>query len=216
MATKKKQRKIQQEHREFKAEWDESYAFTQNFMGLPTCLICNEKLSNKKKSNLGRHFSTKHDVFARKYSLGEERKKAVTELKQKMKQSTSRFSNWIQSSSNVTAASFASDESFVEPFGAGDSDADPDFVAEPKHSSSSSIHSDFEEVIYEIRNDTDKTKRRRSVQHPSQIEKTFSRKRKNNKDEWQKNKAKELRIKGMCYESMQVKKKMTELQNELK
>jgi hypothetical protein len=102
----------------------------------------------------------------------------------------------------------SSDESFVEPFGAGHSDADPDFVAEPKHSSSSSIHSDFEEVIYEIRNDTDKTKRRRSVQHPSQIEKTFSRKRKNNKrDEWQKNKAKELRNKGMCYESMQVKKK---------
>lgn len=122
MATKKKQRKIQDEHREFKAEWTDDYAFVSS-AGLPLCLICNEKLANNKKSNIERHFSTKHAVFANKYAPGDERKKAVVELKRKNEQSTSMFSSWIRSSSSTTEASFAVAQEIAKhgkPFTDGD------------------------------------------------------------------------------------------------
>ncbi|GFW96930.1 uncharacterized protein TNCV_2160651 [Trichonephila clavipes] len=40
MATKKEQRKTEDENHEFKVEWTENFAFIQNLNGLPTCLIC--------------------------------------------------------------------------------------------------------------------------------------------------------------------------------
>ncbi|GBO38746.1 hypothetical protein AVEN_128791-1 [Araneus ventricosus] len=43
-------------------------------------LIWNEKLAHNKKSNLERHFTTKHTQFAGKYPTGDARKKAVEEL----------------------------------------------------------------------------------------------------------------------------------------
>lgn len=52
----------------------QSYAFIENMDGLPTRLICHEK------SNLERHFSTKHNAFANKYPAGDARKRAITEL----------------------------------------------------------------------------------------------------------------------------------------
>jgi hypothetical protein len=52
----------------------------QNSNGLPTCLICEEKLAHNKKSNLEGHFTTKHASFGRKYTAGDARKKAVEEL----------------------------------------------------------------------------------------------------------------------------------------
>ena len=58
MATKK--RKIEDENREFKSAWTDSYAFIQNSRGLPCCMTCNEVLSNNKKCNLERHFQKKH------------------------------------------------------------------------------------------------------------------------------------------------------------
>jgi hypothetical protein len=80
MATKKKQRKTEDENRDFKVEWTETFAFIQNLNGLPTCLICKEKLAHNKKSNLERHFTTKHASFSTKYPVGDARKKAVEEL----------------------------------------------------------------------------------------------------------------------------------------
>ncbi|GFT89078.1 uncharacterized protein TNCV_3084881 [Trichonephila clavipes] len=59
MATKKKQRKTEDENHEFKVEWTDNFAFIQNLNGLPTCLICKEKFAHYKKSNLERHF-TRH------------------------------------------------------------------------------------------------------------------------------------------------------------
>ncbi|GBN18510.1 hypothetical protein AVEN_165006-1 [Araneus ventricosus] len=58
----------------------ESFAFICNTDGLPTCLICHETLAHNKKSNLERHFITKHAQFADKYPTSDARKKAVEEL----------------------------------------------------------------------------------------------------------------------------------------
>ncbi|GBN01809.1 hypothetical protein AVEN_31909-1 [Araneus ventricosus] len=64
-----------------------------------------EKLAHNKKSNLERHFTTKHTQFAGKYPTGDARKKAVEELQKK--HSNSMLSNWAQSSNNVNLESFA-------------------------------------------------------------------------------------------------------------
>ena len=107
MATKKKkQRKTEDESRKFKAEWTENFGIIQNMNGLPTCLICNEKFTHNKKANLERHFTRKHTTFSIKYPIGDARKKAVEELKKSQESSTSVFSNWMQSSSNINMASF--------------------------------------------------------------------------------------------------------------
>lgn len=106
MATKKKQRKTEDDNREFKVEWTETFAFIENLDGLPTCLICQEKLAHNRKSNLERHFTTKHMSFSTKYPVGDARKKAVEELQKHQEKSSSVFNNWMQSSSNVNIASF--------------------------------------------------------------------------------------------------------------
>ncbi|KFM75060.1 hypothetical protein X975_02560, partial [Stegodyphus mimosarum] len=85
----------------------ENYAFIQNTLGLPTCLICNEKLSNNKKSNIKHHFLIKHEPFARKHPLGDESKAIVMELCHRMQKSTSLFSSWILFATNINTASFA-------------------------------------------------------------------------------------------------------------
>lgn len=104
---KNKKRKIEDENREFNKEWTELYAFVRNLDGLPTCLICQDKLANNKKSNIERHFSTKHGAFASKYPAGESRKKAVEELQRRNQQSSSMFHNWTQSTNTINLASFA-------------------------------------------------------------------------------------------------------------
>nr|XP_012146258.1 PREDICTED: general transcription factor II-I repeat domain-containing protein 2-like [Megachile rotundata] len=107
MASTKKKRRTDEEHREFNRDWTNSFAFICNSDGLPNCLICHEKLAHNKKSNLERHFTTKHTQFASKYPAGEERKKAVDELQKQKQQSSSMLSNWTQSTNNVNLASFA-------------------------------------------------------------------------------------------------------------
>uniref|UniRef100_A0A8C5PAV1 HAT C-terminal dimerisation domain-containing protein n=1 Tax=Leptobrachium leishanense TaxID=445787 RepID=A0A8C5PAV1_9ANUR len=106
MATKKKQRKMEDENREFNVEWTETFAF-QNVNGFPTCLICKEKLAHNKKSNLERHFTTKHLFFSNKYPVGDARKKAVEELLKSQEKSSSAFNQWVQSSNYFNFASFA-------------------------------------------------------------------------------------------------------------
>ncbi|GBO26031.1 hypothetical protein AVEN_241886-1, partial [Araneus ventricosus] len=107
VASRGKKRRTAEENREFSQNWTESFAFICNTHGLPTCLICHEKLAHNKKSNLERHFTTKHTHFAGKYPTGDARKKAVEELQKKQQQSSSMLSNWAQSSNNVNLASFA-------------------------------------------------------------------------------------------------------------
>ncbi|GBL84873.1 hypothetical protein AVEN_93893-1 [Araneus ventricosus] len=64
VACGKRKRRIEEENREFNQDWTESFAFICNTDGLPTCLLCHEKLAHNKKSNLERHFTTKHTQFA--------------------------------------------------------------------------------------------------------------------------------------------------------
>ncbi|GBM70691.1 hypothetical protein AVEN_203817-1 [Araneus ventricosus] len=82
MASGKKKR-TEIENREFNQDWTESFAFICNTDGLPTCHICHEKLAHNKKSNLERHFTTKHTQFDSKYPTGDARKKAVEEFEKK-------------------------------------------------------------------------------------------------------------------------------------
>ncbi|GBM77699.1 hypothetical protein AVEN_80302-1 [Araneus ventricosus] len=80
MASGEKKRRTEEENREFNQDWTETFAFMCNTDGLPTCLICHENLAHNKKSNLERHFTTKHTQFAGKYPTSDARKKAVEEL----------------------------------------------------------------------------------------------------------------------------------------
>ena len=103
MATKKKQRKTEDENREFRVDWTENFAFIRNLNGHPACLICKEKFAHNKKSNLD---ILQHASFSTKYPAGDARKKAVEELQKSQESSTSVFNNWMQSSSNINMASF--------------------------------------------------------------------------------------------------------------
>ncbi|GFX91888.1 general transcription factor II-I repeat domain-containing protein 2 [Trichonephila clavipes] len=84
-----KNRRTEEEHREFNRDWTESFAFICNSDGLPTCLICHKKLTHYKKSNLERLFTTKHTLFTRKYPADEERKKSFRRPPKTKKQSNS-------------------------------------------------------------------------------------------------------------------------------
>ena len=81
MATKKKQKKTEDENHEFKFEWTEIFAFIQNLNDLPICLICQEKMARNKKSNLERHFATNHASFSIKYPVGDARRKHLRNFK---------------------------------------------------------------------------------------------------------------------------------------
>ncbi|GFX23852.1 uncharacterized protein TNCV_1788831 [Trichonephila clavipes] len=105
MATIKKQRKTEDENREFKVEWTENFAFIQN-LNYFRHVICKKKFARNEKSNLGRHFTRKHTSFSFKYPTGDARKKAVEELQTSQELSTSVFNKWMQSSSSINIASF--------------------------------------------------------------------------------------------------------------
>ena len=71
--------------------WAARFAVTADETGLTVCLICNEKLANNKKLNEARHFQNKHAAFAKKYPVGEDRKKVVSELMRKADLSKNHF-----------------------------------------------------------------------------------------------------------------------------
>eukprot|EP00079_Xenopus_tropicalis_P025450 XP_012818727.1 PREDICTED: general transcription factor II-I repeat domain-containing protein 2-like [Xenopus tropicalis] len=72
-------RKIDDEHRQFQEKWEMQYFFVEH-RGIPTCLICAEKVAVHKEYNLKRHYSTKHAEECAKYQ-GDERAKRVASLK---------------------------------------------------------------------------------------------------------------------------------------
>lgn len=74
-------RRKTEENREFHRDLTQSFVFIYNTNGLPTRLICHKKQAYNKKSNLERHFNTKHTQFANKYPTGDTRKKLSTNLK---------------------------------------------------------------------------------------------------------------------------------------
>lgn len=72
-------RKIDDEHRQFQEKWETQYFFVEH-RGIPTCLICSEKVAVHKEYNLKRHYSTKHAEECAKCQ-GNERAKWVASLK---------------------------------------------------------------------------------------------------------------------------------------
>uniref|UniRef100_A0A3Q3AU70 HAT C-terminal dimerisation domain-containing protein n=1 Tax=Kryptolebias marmoratus TaxID=37003 RepID=A0A3Q3AU70_KRYMA len=62
----------------------QTFSFTQlsvsKVSGSAMCLICKDKISLMKRSNIKRHFDTRHATFASKYPVGDSRKKACQEL----------------------------------------------------------------------------------------------------------------------------------------
>uniref|UniRef100_A0A3Q1C722 SPIN-DOC-like zinc-finger domain-containing protein n=1 Tax=Amphiprion ocellaris TaxID=80972 RepID=A0A3Q1C722_AMPOC len=63
-------RKKDEEYRTFQQEWTEEFAFVER-AGSAVCLICNDKISSMKRSNIKRHFDTRHATFASKYPAGD-------------------------------------------------------------------------------------------------------------------------------------------------
>ncbi|KAM3848390.1 general transcription factor II-I repeat domain-containing protein 2-like [Vipera latastei] len=145
-----KKRKISEENRKFNDTWADSFAFTPDKTGLPVCLICGEKLANNKKWNVARHFQNKHTAFAEKYPEGDERKKAVSELMQKVDLSKNSF-KWVKPANSTTYASFVAAQEIVrheKPF------TDGEYIKESFIKISEHLFSDFKnksEIVQKIR-----------------------------------------------------------------
>lgn len=76
-------RKVDRENRHFNTSWELEYFFTlPDINAKPQCVICLEKVSVMKRSNVKRHFETKHLHFNEIYPLGSfERQKKFDQLK---------------------------------------------------------------------------------------------------------------------------------------
>uniref|UniRef100_A0A674PAJ3 General transcription factor II-I repeat domain-containing protein 2A-like n=2 Tax=Takifugu rubripes TaxID=31033 RepID=A0A674PAJ3_TAKRU len=139
-------RKNSEENREFNAAWTSAFAFTANDAGLPACLICGEKLSNNKKSNVERHFQSKHLAFAEKYPTEDERQRAISVEERKLS-----FKKWISSPQSTTAASFLAAQEIVKrgkPF------TDGEYIKETFIQISEHLFSDFKnknEIVQKIK-----------------------------------------------------------------
>ncbi|KAL1267318.1 hypothetical protein QQF64_032681 [Cirrhinus molitorella] len=69
-------RKKDEEYHTFQQEWTEDFAFVER-AGSTVCLICNDKIASMKRSNIKRHFDTRHTTFASKYPAGTAGRKHV-------------------------------------------------------------------------------------------------------------------------------------------
>ncbi|KAM9305583.1 general transcription factor II-I repeat domain-containing protein 2-like [Gastrophryne carolinensis] len=72
-------RKVDDEHRQFQEKWEKQYFFIEH-KGIPTCLICTEKVAVPKEYNLKRHYTTRHAEEYAKYKE-DERANQVAKLK---------------------------------------------------------------------------------------------------------------------------------------
>ena len=72
-------RKVGDEHRQFQEKWETDYCFLEH-RGIPTCLICTEKVALYKEYNIRRHYLTRHAKEYAKYQ-GDEREARVAKLK---------------------------------------------------------------------------------------------------------------------------------------
>ncbi|XP_068101524.1 protein FAM200C-like [Hyperolius riggenbachi] len=98
-------RKKDDQYRTFQPEWTEEFAFMER-AGSAVCLLCNDKIASMKRSNLQRHFETRHTTFASKYPVGDSRKKACKELLGRVQASQQQLRVWTQQG-DWNSASFA-------------------------------------------------------------------------------------------------------------
>ena len=100
-----KKRKIEEENRSLKIEWEIKYFFVED-SGKYICLICRETIASAKKGNLERHYNSKHQSnFVG--ILGEARKTKLDNLERNLKSEQSIFSKSDSSVKSVIAVSFA-------------------------------------------------------------------------------------------------------------
>ncbi|XP_033848211.3 protein FAM200C-like [Acipenser ruthenus] len=99
-------RKKDDDYRSFQPEWTDQFAFVEK-SGSAVCLICNERITSLKKSNVKRHFETHHAAFAAKYPDGDCRKKACAELQRRMQTGQQQLLAWTNKGGNLNSASFA-------------------------------------------------------------------------------------------------------------
>lgn len=114
-------RKKDEEYRTFQDEWTEEFAFVER-VGSAVCLICNDKISSMKRSNIKRHFDTRHATFASKYPAGDSRKKACQELLCRVQASQQQLRVWTRQG-DWNSASFAGSLAIVrngKPFTDGE------------------------------------------------------------------------------------------------
>uniref|UniRef100_A0A3Q1F2M3 DUF4371 domain-containing protein n=1 Tax=Acanthochromis polyacanthus TaxID=80966 RepID=A0A3Q1F2M3_9TELE len=64
--------------------------------GTALCLICNDKISSMKRSNIKQHFHTRRATFASKYPAGDNRRKACQELLCRVQASQQQLHVWTR------------------------------------------------------------------------------------------------------------------------
>ncbi|CAL9702340.1 unnamed protein product [Knipowitschia caucasica] len=114
-------RKKDDEYRTFQDEWTEEFAFVER-AGSAVCLICNDKITSLKRSNVKRHLDTRHATFASKYPAGDSRKKACQELLSRVQASQQQLRVWTRQG-DYNSASFAGSLAIVrngKPFTDGE------------------------------------------------------------------------------------------------
>uniref|UniRef100_A0A3B3HDF5 SPIN-DOC-like zinc-finger domain-containing protein n=1 Tax=Oryzias latipes TaxID=8090 RepID=A0A3B3HDF5_ORYLA len=97
-------RKKDEECRSFQ-DWTKEFAFEEK-AGSAVCLICYDKIASMKRSNIKRHFDTRHAAFPSKYSAGDSKKKAYQVLLSRMEASQQQLRVWTQQG-DWNLASFA-------------------------------------------------------------------------------------------------------------
>ena len=102
-----KQRKVDQENREFKEEWTEKYAFIlPQSSTKPMCLICTETVAIIKSGNVKRHYESKHSYFERQYPQNTEVRTAkLTKSKSSYQATNSLFVRSMSMQERVNEAS---------------------------------------------------------------------------------------------------------------
>lgn len=96
-------RKISEENGLFPNNWEEEYFVVPNKKGSVTCLICRER----KKYNIIRHYTTKHESFDSTYCAGSlMRHDKLTVFKKSLQQQQSVMSVAVSRDVAITTASY--------------------------------------------------------------------------------------------------------------
>ena len=106
MASAKK-RKVDSECRVFQEKWTDDYFFVE-VRGRPVCLVCGESLAVMKKTNLERHYSTKHATLSE--LLGQLRSDKINALKRSLGAQQAAFTRPNLEKENVVRASYVVSE----------------------------------------------------------------------------------------------------------
>ncbi len=104
-----KKRKVDQENRQFKAEWTDNFCFIlpDHVNAKPTCLICMQTVAVYKAENMKRHFNTMHSAsFTSNYPANsDQRKQKIANMMASYKHSVSTMVKSASAQENATAAS---------------------------------------------------------------------------------------------------------------